>query len=258
MPQKVFIKNKKELKLAVIVSKPENEGVFPAVILLHGFTGYKEEPYYPTLSTNLLKHDIVSIRFDASGYGESEGTLEKDYRFSNYLSDIGVIYKYTKSLDYVDESRIAISGHSMGGLLTIVFSSRHPAIICLCAISSPVKMETSKEMSKNLLNWKKRGYLKKVSSRFGPVRIPWAFIEDASKWDATSSVKRVKVPILVIAGTGDTTVLSKETKKIYESANQPKEYIEIKGMTHDFKNYPEILSRVNNKITDFFIKYLNV
>lgn len=66
MQEKIYIKNKKELKLAGIVETPNKRDKFPFIILLHGFKGYKEEKTYSELAKTLLDKSIGSIRFDAS------------------------------------------------------------------------------------------------------------------------------------------------------------------------------------------------
>lgn len=45
MEEKIFIKNSKGLKLASIIHYPDGEKQYPAIIILHGFTGYKEEAH---------------------------------------------------------------------------------------------------------------------------------------------------------------------------------------------------------------------
>ncbi len=87
MQQKITIKNNRNLLLSALVDRPQKKGVFPTIMFLHGFKGYKEEASYVDLAERLLEHDIASVRFDASGFGDSEGTLEDDYRFSNYIDD---------------------------------------------------------------------------------------------------------------------------------------------------------------------------
>lgn len=139
MQKKEFIPNKNGLKLAAILHKPDSSGIFPAVILLHGFSGDKEEGHIKQLAVDLAKNDFVAIRFDASGYAESEGKTEEDYRLTNYFSDTKSVYKYLKNLPYVDKDRIGIFGHSVGAMLVIALWSKasrnKSACFCFTALS---------------------------------------------------------------------------------------------------------------------------
>lgn len=81
-------------------------------------------------------------------------------------------------------------------------------------------------------------------------------MEDAEKYNALDYVSKIHSPILIILGTKDDDVLPAETKTIYEKANQPKELFEFEGMTHDYKNYPDKLRIVNEKVIGFYKKYL--
>src|SRR5947209_4643858 len=87
MAESVQITNHRSLKLAGELHLPSSNAPRPAVILLHGFTGYKQEGHIVAMGEALAGAGIVAIRFDASGFADSEGTLEDDYRFSNYLQD---------------------------------------------------------------------------------------------------------------------------------------------------------------------------
>jgi len=81
---RVSITNERGLRLAGVVHLPTGKGKCPAVILLHGFTGYKEEEHNIFLARDLVKRGFFVLRFDTSGSGESEGSMKDDYRMTNY------------------------------------------------------------------------------------------------------------------------------------------------------------------------------
>lgn len=256
MKEKVFIKNSRGLKLSAVIEKPENIDECPFVIFLHGLKGYKEEETYTELAKTFSENGIGSIRFDASGFAESEGSLEKDYRFSNYVLDVESIYKYLVNLSYVDINRIGVFGHSMGGMQAIIFATKHPELKVACVVSAPNKTEAVNELGSQLDLWKKNKYLNLTSSRFGKLRVPYEFMEDAKNWQMTSYITEVNCPLLFILGLADTTVFPEETRKIFLAAKQPKELLEIKNMVHSYKKDPKILKFVNQKVLNFFLKYL--
>lgn len=257
MQEKVFVKNKKGLKLACLVEKPKRKGRHPCVVLLHGFKGYKEEPTYTELAKQLLDAGISSIRFDASGFGESGGTLKKDYRFTNYVSDVEMIYHYIIKQDFVDKDRIGVMGQSMGGMMAVVFAARKSGIKAVVCVSAPGRIGTKDELGRNLEKWKKRGYFEVPSSRMGKeIRVPYDFIKDALRWNILDYARMVRVPSFYILGLEDKTVLPEQTVELFESANEPKKLWRVAEMDHFYKNNPDILDRVNRKIVRFFVNNL--
>jgi len=257
MEEKVFIKNYKGLKLASIINYPSKNEKYPTAIILHGFTGYKEEAHLEELAKTLVQNGFTVIRFDASGSGESEGTFEKDYLMSNYLEDIKCVYEYVQKLEFVDKDKVGIIGHSMGGLLSIVFASQQPEIKVCVAISSPTMISAANWVKAAIEEWKKVGWLYKEISRDGKhIKIPFYFIVDANKFNALDFVQKLHCPFITILGLIDDVVKPSDSRKIFERANEPKELIEIEGVGHDYKKYPKFIEIVNEKILNSVKRYL--
>lgn len=252
MDEKIFIENKKGLKLAAVLHRPKEKDVFPAVILLHGFTGYKEEGHIESLAKDLALNGFVAIRFDCLGFGESEGTTEKDFRFSNYLNDIESVYQYVMNQDFVSKEKIGIWGHSMGGMLSIIFASYYSEIKAVVSVSAPTAMWGAPSIFAKISKWKETGWSEKVTGDGKEVRIPFAFLEDAKQYNVLDFVVKVHAPLLVVLGTADINVLPSDTKEIFVKANQPKKLLKVEGMDHDYKNVPAILEKVNKEIVSFY------
>ncbi|MFC1649255.1 alpha/beta hydrolase [Patescibacteria group bacterium] len=255
--KKVNVRNRNGLLLACIVEIPKGVDKVPFVIQLHGFKGYKNEETYTTLAKEFVKVGIGSIRFDASGFAESEGTLEKDYRFGGYVEDVEDVYDWLVSQSFVDTKRIGIVGQSMGGMQAIVFTSKHPEIRALCVISSPDKMASTDLLSHELAGWKERGYLDLDSSRYShKIRVPYEFIKEAMMWDMGDFLPNIYCQSLYLWGSKDVTVQPDQTKRLFKLANDPKKLIEVNGMNHFYKRNPEILKKVNKIVTSFFLSKL--
>lgn len=237
MEEKVYILNKKKQKLAAVIHTPKSRGKFPAIILLHGFTGDKEEKYIKQLAVDLAINNFTAIRFDASGYGESEGKTEDDYRLTNYYGDAESIYGYLKNLPYVDKNRVGIFGHSMGAMLVILFAAKHPELKALASVSPPSNLETHYRLKGIWKGWKEKGYLLR-KKKWKIVKIPWAFLEDAKQYNALSEVSKIKSPILFILGSEDANVLPEETEALYEKANEPKGLFVVEGWIIIIKTFP--------------------
>ena len=256
MFKEIQIKNKKGLKLSAVIGIPDKNKKSPAIILLHGFTGYKAEEHILSLSKFLTQNGYVTIRFDSSGFGESEGSTEKEYRVSNYVKDIECVYNYLLKQKFVDKNRMGVWGQSMGGMLSIIFGSKHPEIKAVCAVSTPTQITRADALEGWLREWKEKGSFDKWSSKYGQVKIPYAFVEDSKQWSALDSIKLINAPTLIILGTIDDTVLPNNTRQVFQSANKPKELFEVDKMNHDYKKNPAQIKIVNNKVLKFFNRYL--
>ena len=101
-------------KLSAVIQKPEGEKM-PMVMILHGFTGSKNEKLLTTFADALEAEGIASIRFDFNGHGESEGDFV-NMTVLNEIEDAKHVYEYVKALDYV--ASVSIAGHSQGGVVT--------------------------------------------------------------------------------------------------------------------------------------------
>ena len=114
--EKVAIEGSKG-KLSAIVSRPEGvTGRMPVTILMHGFGGNKNAQLMTLLSDSLLRHGIVTVRFDFNGHGESEGKFE-EMTVPNEIEDAKKVYAYVCSQPWADSTRVALIGHSQGGVV---------------------------------------------------------------------------------------------------------------------------------------------
>ena len=104
-----------QLKTLVVRPKQLAEGEkCPLVVIMHGFTGNKNEPLLKGLSESLLKENIASVRFDFNGHGESEGEFQY-MTIRNEIEDAKAVIRYMQSLPWV--GKLSVAGHSQGGVI---------------------------------------------------------------------------------------------------------------------------------------------
>lgn len=244
--------------LASVLHKPDGKGPFPAVILLPGFLSGKDNEQIKTLAYSLAGNGIVALRFDPTGFGDSEGTIAEDYRLSIYMNDIDTMWNYLKHQPFVKSDVIGLWGKSVGGILALSYAADYPSTIKAVAIGSSSKtFDSGKFINMKLSSWEKDGKAEIETAQYGTFSVPYAFIKDGHPYNALDAVKLVKQPILVVAGTMDDRVEERETREIFTAANDPKEFVEILGMGHDYSEKKEIEEKVNNAVTDFFVKNLH-
>ncbi|MEI7579453.1 MAG: alpha/beta fold hydrolase [bacterium] len=254
MTRKIFIENSYKLKIAAILELPKVTGQVPCVLIVPGFLGYKEGVTLEALANTLLEQNIASIRFDPSGFAESEGTLENDYRLSNFISDIATVYEYLKTLPQINLQKTFITGISMGGIAAVIAATQHQ-YAGVCLIASPTMLGRADDLTAQIKNWTSLGYLTRFSSKYGELQIPAAFIENARGYDALKYVNLIKAPLQVIIGEKDEIVNPTDTMKYFEMAKEPKKLILIPEMHHSYKQQPQQIQAVNHAVISFLRQY---
>ncbi len=140
--------NKFGEKLDTWVEVPDGQ-VEASVVMVHGFGTSKHETahYFDDISMALVSNNFRVIRFDLSGYGNSEGKQE-DACYSKHIGDLSCIIDYVKS-QYSEP--INIFAQSMGCFVT---SLTNPAGI-------------TKTLMTGIPNSNPQVIIDRVSERFG-------------------------------------------------------------------------------------------
>ena len=109
-----------KLQLTGILSVPDGRGPFPAVVMLCGCGGLRDEndaKHQKTWADRLLGWGYVSLRVDSFGPRGYNGICENTGIVSNILRmyDAFSAKAYLSKLKYVDPQKIAVIGWSHGG-----------------------------------------------------------------------------------------------------------------------------------------------
>src|SRR3989344_5730776 len=92
------------------------------------------------------------------------------------------------------------------------------------------------------LNW--NGY---IILKHNEKKLTKEFLEDVEKYNVVNSVKKVKIPLLIIHAEKDESISFKESKAIYENANEPKKMEIIPNADHCFGFKPMNCDNYNIK-----------
>jgi dienelactone hydrolase len=99
--------------------KPEGEGPFPSVVVMHAGAGITDNHHY--WAKQLRKWGYVAFLVDTYGaraysHVDEVGAYEES---ADQISDAHGAFRYLSNLPYVDENRIGIIGFSRGGATVI-------------------------------------------------------------------------------------------------------------------------------------------
>lgn len=196
-------------KLAAEIQKPvlsSGEKV-PIAIIMHGFTGNKEGRMLKLIADSLQNHGIASIRFDFNGHGQSEGRFE-DMTVPNEIEDAKKVYEYVATLPYVDASRIALVGHSQGGVVSAMNAGElgSPRVAAV-ALLAPAAVLRDDAIRGNTMGAKYNSLdLPDSVPLFGGHNLGASYIRTAFTLPIYETAARYTGPATIIHGTGDRVV----------------------------------------------------
>jgi dienelactone hydrolase len=103
--------NTQPSRLPGYLAKPDGSGPFPAVVILHGCAGFFSS--YASVADDLRWEGYVALAIDSLGpRGIADACVG---RFSAQAIDAFAALAYLSKQNFVDRSRIAVLGYSMGG-----------------------------------------------------------------------------------------------------------------------------------------------
>lgn len=266
MIKKISLKNNKGQKIAGIFNIPKGSGPFPAVIICHGFKGYKEQGHLRTLATELARNGIAALRFDfGNGVGKSYGKME-DISLTQYLEDLKVVVDFISKQKFVDKKRLGLTGHSLGGQLVFHYAPADKRVKALVGLAGSYyrgkgRTGLEKKAISQMAEAKKTGYFfinsERTKKRY---KIKIDFYFDLIKHDTIKQIKKIKIPSLLLHGSKDSSVRQSSSRDLYKLLKQPKKLIVIPGAPHTWRGQADpkgkFQKKINPIVADWFKEYL--
>jgi len=235
--KKETIKNRKGQNVVVIIEKVDNpKGL---VFVMHGLSGFKEQPHIQTMADAFKEKKYTVVRFDTTNtLGESDGRME-NATTTNYLEDLEDVLSWAQSQDWYQEP-FCLAGHSLGSICVSLYTENYPEKVkALAPISTVVsgKLSFETRSKEEFEEWKKTGWhTHKSKSKPGVTyRLPWSHMEDRLKYNLLDKVNKLTMPVLLIAGENDEYTPPKHQKILYDKLPGRKELHAIKGSPHTFR-----------------------
>ncbi len=107
------------------------EGGWPAVVFVHGYIppqNYQTEKNYVSYVDYLAKNNLVILKIDLRGHGDSEGDPTGAYYSGDYVIDTLNAYSALENSEFVDKTKIYLWGHSMAGNIVLRALAAKPTI----------------------------------------------------------------------------------------------------------------------------------
>lgn len=223
-------------------------------ILCPGYLDTKDYPHLVALSEGLTEQGYCVVRFDPTGTWGSGGDI-LNYTITQYLIDIKTVLDYL--FDKEQYEHVLLGGHSLGGRLSILYGALDSRISLVLGIMASYGSVEGVYREK----WEERGF--RTSDRDIPGNsnekrtfiVPFSHALDRENHDVLEHAKKISVPVILLAGELDDIVPAEDVKDIYEVANEPKEFILLNGIDHDYRNNSNDIKLVNDRILQAIRSY---
>lgn len=195
------------------------------LLLLHGYTGWKEEMYPFAYWYNTQGYHVIAP--DLRCQGESEGDFIGMGWTDHY--DCNLWIDYILSQD--PEAEIVLHGQSMGAATALMMTGEEDlsenvvAVVSDCAYTDAYSM-----FGEKVKEWFYLPAFPIVDTACLVLKVRGGYnLKDASAIDA---VKKSKVPTLFIHGEDDALISVQMTKDLYEAASCRKKLFIVEGAGH--------------------------
>ena len=249
----------------------------PAVVICHGFKGFKDWGFFPHIAARLAHAGCVAVSFNfsGSGVGPDGESFSEPERFGHMtytgdLTDLDTVVSALRSgklaPDLAPPTRVGVLGHSRGGGTAILFADRFPridALVTWSAIAKPLRWG-----GKTLVKWRVSGKLDVENARTGEVLPLYRDLLDEIKGDREGRFEirgaagRLDMPWLIVHGERDDVVPLAEAETLAGAGAQVAELLTIAhgghtfGARHPWAGTTPELDQAMDATVDWFVRHL--
>lgn len=218
----------------------------PAVLVVHGFKGFKDWGMFPPLAERLARAGFTAVSLNLGGSGvDDSGEFVFPERFARatYSGDLGDLQSVLDAtrqggLGFAPASSVGIVGHSRGGGLAILAAAADPglsALVTWAAISTVHRYSPDE-----IAAWRARGSYDVVNTRTGQVLPMGTDVLDdiasrGAALDIAAAAARVTAPWLLLHGEGDASVPVAEARALHAASGGRAELHLVPGAGHTFE-----------------------
>jgi pimeloyl-ACP methyl ester carboxylesterase len=224
------------------------EGAKPktAVVLVHGFKGFRNWGAWPALMRELALagHAAVSFDFSRNGIGpDGEFSALDLFRENTHTREVEELRAVVDALAAGrlggrKIGRIGVVGHSRGGGAAVIAAAedeRIGALVTLAAIADIPSRWTEKQIAA----WR-RGEDVRVENARTKQKMPigpdyWVDLQqNRERLDIAAAAARVAQPWLIVHGDADTSVPVVDAHALFAAAGENAELMLVQGADHVF------------------------
>jgi pimeloyl-ACP methyl ester carboxylesterase len=218
----------------------------PAVLIVHGFKGFKDWGMFPVLAERVARGGFSAVSVNLSGSGVDDVgdfTLPERFGHDTFTAEVADVRTVLDALvagrlGMAPASRIAIVGHSRGGGVAILAAAGDPRVHALVTWAAISHVNRWPDQA---AKWRKEGKLDIVNARTGQVLPLYTDVLDdieshQAALDIQAAVGRLTIPWLLIHGAADESVPVAEAEALARAASpaNPPRVVTLPGAGHTF------------------------
>jgi dipeptidyl aminopeptidase/acylaminoacyl peptidase len=213
-------------------------GKRPVLILIHGGPEGQSQPTFLGRNNYLLNELGIALIYPnvrgSTGYGKTFTLLDNGFRREDTYKDINALFDWIATRQDLDSSRVAVTGGSYGGHMTLAVSTFYSdRIRCSVDIVGMSNLVTFLEHTEAYRRDLRR-------AEYGDERDPKMhdFLE---KIAPMNNIDKIKKPMMVVAGKNDPRVPVSESEQIVAALKKqgtPVWYVMAKDEGHGFRKKP--------------------
>jgi dipeptidyl aminopeptidase/acylaminoacyl peptidase len=189
-------------------------GKRPVLVMIHGGPEGQSQPTFLGRSNYLLNELGIALIYPnvrgSTGYGKSFSLLDNGFKREDTYKDINALFDWIATQPELDANRIAVTGGSYGGHMTLAVSTFYSdRIRCSVDIVGMSNLVTFLEHTEAY-----RRDLRRVE--YGDERDP-KMREFLEKIAPMNNIEKIKKPMFVIAGKNDPRVPASESEQIADA-----------------------------------------
>ena len=239
----------------------------PAVVVVHGFKGFKDWGMFPPFAERLARAGFAAVTYNASGSGvDAHGRFTLPERFgrdtfSAALNDLGRVLDEVAhgTLLQAAPPATALVGHSRGGGIAILRAAQSQGVSALVTWSAISSSQRWPDETRR--RWRAAGRLEVRNQRTGEVLPLYTDVLDdieanRDALDIERAAAGVRAPWLILHGDADETVDAREARVL--SAAAPAAELRIVpgaghtyGAVHPFAGPTPALQQVFDRTVSF-------
>jgi putative redox protein len=215
-------------KLSARVELPVDERPLAFAIFAHCFTCSKNYKAPVNISRALAQAHIGVLRFDFTGLGESEGDFS-DTTFSSNVEDLVAAAEF---LGREYQAPAILIGHSLGGAAVLQAAHRVPSCEAVVTINAPSEPQHVRRHLTSSVDQIENCGEAEVLLAGRAFTIKKQFLDDLNVQNMNEIIGGLKRALLVFQSPDDAIVSSENALKIFDTAEDPKNYVSLPGADH--------------------------